>query len=102
MSDEWKSMIEFLTGWIIIAFLIFVPKWTGARMGTALLDRRISPMEPPPLTSFSPTSEILFPFSFLTTDYRLPTTDYCLSGDSPQKRTLLSSPDKVLSAPDEL
>jgi len=36
MSDELKSLIEFLTSWILNAFSSFVPKITGCRMGTGL------------------------------------------------------------------
>jgi len=36
-SGECKIMIEFLTGWILKAFLSFVPKIQGRRMGTGQL-----------------------------------------------------------------
>jgi len=35
MSGKWESRIKMLTGWIIMAFLAFVPKITGCQMGTA-------------------------------------------------------------------
>ena len=62
MRDEWKIRIKLLTSWIIMAFSAIAPKWTGARMGAAFLDRQIRPIQPLPLNDFSPTSENLFLF----------------------------------------
>ncbi len=82
VKREATEFFLILTGWILKAFSGIAPRRTGARIGAALIERRIEPIQPLPLNKFSPTSEILFPFSSLTTDYRLLTT--ALLGATPQ------------------
>jgi hypothetical protein len=60
-------MIKFIKAWILTAFLAFVPKMTGGRMGTAFQDRQIEPIQPLPLNNFSLTSEKFFLFLPLPT-----------------------------------
>jgi len=60
MSEEWKTMIELITGWILKAFSAFAPKMMGCRMGTAQMGAIAWLFQP----TFFPTSE--FFSSFLT------------------------------------
>jgi len=90
MSDEGKSRIKMLTGWIIMAFLAFVPNWAGCRMGTAFLDRQIIPIQQLLLKKFSPTSGNISSFLALPTAYCiLPTAFF---GAVPKNAYLCSSP----------
>ena len=60
MSDEWKSIIELITGWILRVFSAIAPKMIGRRMGTAQMGAFDGLFQP----TFFPTSE--FFSSFLT------------------------------------
>jgi hypothetical protein len=62
MSAERKIRIKILTSWILTAFSVFVPIWTGARMGAVLFESSIELIQPLPLNKFSPTSENSSPF----------------------------------------
>jgi hypothetical protein len=67
VKREAQEVYFILTCWIIKAFLSFVPKMEGARMGAAFSGRGIEPIQPLPLDNFSPTSEIYSPFLSLPT-----------------------------------
>jgi len=72
MSDKLKSFSDLVTAWILKAFLSFVPKIQGRKMGAAFSGRGIEPIQPFPLYKILPTSEKIY--SFLT----LPTACYIL------------------------
>jgi hypothetical protein len=96
MSGKWKSRIKILTSWILTAFFTFVPKMTGERMGAAFSGRTIGPIQPLPLDSFSPTSEIPSPFlpSIRHTIYNI----LLLLGAVPKNAHLWSSPTRFWSS----
>ena len=60
MSDEWKILIELITGWILRVFSAIAPKMMGRRMGTAPMGAFAGLFHP----TFSLTSEYFS--SFLT------------------------------------
>jgi len=77
MSAEWKIRIKILTSWILKAFLSFVPKMKGCRMGTGQLGDKGRAFP----SNFS--SNLRIYFFFLFPAYRLPTTDYCVLATAP-------------------
>ena len=95
MNGKWKTRIKMLTSLILTAFLTFVPKITGCRLGTAL-NRDKGRCFP---AAFFPNFLKLFSFSSLPTAYCLLSTAYCVFRDCPENHPplLLSSEVLVLS-----
>ena len=79
VKREAERFIEVLTGRILTAFSAVVPKWTGARMGTAFRSYQTWLLPGLALQNFLPTSEIFLSFLPLPTACCLLPTAFFLS-----------------------